>query len=236
MENVSRLRLLEELREKIQRLEGPQSPREPVCSTGFSELDRLLPQGGLACDALTEWVSAEGSGAATLALLLVVHLQKRNGPVVVIDDRREFYPPAAQMLGLALEQTLVVQTCREKDTLWAWEQALRSAAVAAVLGRVDRLNDRTFRRLQLAAEAGAAAGFLLRPTSCLAEASWAEARFLVEALPGECRSSSLARRLRVEVLYCRGGSAGRSIELELCDETDPVRLVPVVRALRAGRG
>jgi len=34
------------------------------------------------------------------------------------------------------------------------------------------------------------------------------------------------RRLRIELLACRGGKSGAAVELEICDETGVVRLAP----------
>jgi protein ImuA len=186
---------------------------------------------------LVEWLSpGEGSGAATLALAVAAPLLERSGVLVVIDDRRDFYPPSAAGLGIPLDQTVVVRPTNARDALWAWEQSLRSSAVVMTLGRLDALNDRAFRRLQLAAETGGGLGFLLRPAARRAEPSWAEARWLVSPVASGQRSaaarrlplttyhSPLTRHWRVELLHCRGGVAGAVVELELNDETGLVRM------------
>ena len=85
-------------------------------------------------------------------------------------------------------------------------------------------------------ETGDSVGFLLRPASCRAEPSWAEARFLVQASPlGEPSRVSgrvtdfhpvlASRWLRVELLYARGGAGGKAIELELSDEAGLVSVI-----------
>jgi hypothetical protein len=124
---------------------------------------------------------------------------------VVIDGRRDFYPPAAAALGIPLEQTVVVRPAKARDALWAWEQSLRSGAVAVALGWVETLNDRAFRRLQLAAETGGSLGFLLRPASCRAAPSWAEVRLLVRALPTQ-RDAKMPRWQGDKVIPARRDS------------------------------
>jgi hypothetical protein len=232
MKQRPRRERLGELKAKLRLLERPQPPvRGPsICSTGLEALDRMFPQGGLAQGTLIEWLSkGAGSGGATLALLLARRLQKSGGLLVVIDAERAFYPPGVQALGMPLDETMVIQTSTLWELYWAWEQVLRSTAVAAAVGWLDKLPDRVFRRLQLAAEAGGTAGFLLRPEDCRVEPSWAEARFLVEALPSEaCGGSRFDRRLRVELLRCRGGGNGDRVELEISDEAGNVSVVPLV--------
>lgn len=222
---MSTEQLINELRDKIQRLEAFQRTQDAVVSTGLSALDELFPQKGIAAGTLVEWLSqSAGNGATTLALLLAGRLQKSGGAVVVIDDAQEYYPPAAAALGVNLSQTLLIQTRQRQDTLWAWEQALRSSAVAVVVGWLDPPNDRIYRRLQLAAETGGSVGFLLRGDLCRTEPTWAETRFLVETLP--CGPpSSASRRLGLQLLYSRNGRSGRCLELELKDEAGVVHLV-----------
>ncbi|MCI0642673.1 MAG: hypothetical protein L0Y72_21585 [Gemmataceae bacterium] len=248
----ARAELIQNLKEQLRRLERQERRADGAAvSTGLAELDRLLPEGGLEPGTLLEWLSAgEGSGAATLALVLAARVQER-GAVVIVDERREFFPPAAAALGIALSRTVVVQPAKPRDALWALEQALRSQAVGVAMAWTEKLNDRAFRRLQLAAEAGGSLGFLLRLAACRATPSWAAARFLVQAVPlvgqtflsasagknarpatssssrplGEGRDPSPGRRLRIELLHRRGGQSGGAVELELCDEAGVVHLV-----------
>lgn len=230
-------------------------------STGIEALDRLLPEKGLACGTLSEWLfEGAGSGASWLALKIAVHgLARRHGrAVVLIDPAREFNPSAAAALGLNLDDVLVVHPRRAADNLWTLEQSLRCPAVAATLVPLERIDDRAFRRLQLAAETGGGLGFLLRPTAAQREPSWAAVRFLVVPQaaasdpfqnphlnsPREREGRRLppvhggteggpTRRLRLTILSLHGGSAGASIELEIDDETGVVRVAPSLAAATA---
>jgi hypothetical protein len=123
----------------------------------------------------------------------------------VLDHAREFYPPAAAALGLRLESLVVVQAARPADNLWALDQALRCTGVAAVVAWPEKIDARTFRRLQLAAEEGGSLGLLLRPARVRDEPSWADVRLLVEPQPGKAAGE---RRLRIEILRCRAAPGG----------------------------
>jgi protein ImuA len=125
-------------------------------------------------------------------------------------------------LGIDPEGLIVVQAVSQADNLWALDQALRCPGVAAVLAWPEKLDGRTFRRLQLAAEQGGGLGLLVRSGRVRHESSWAEVRLAVEPLLATAPDDP--RRLKVELLRCRGGSSGRSIEVELDDETHPLHL------------
>lgn len=193
---------------------GPPEPREPVRleSAGL----RALFSGGLRRGTLTEWFS-EGMGAGTESLALKLVAELRGG-IVVVDSERSFYPPAAAALGISLSDTILVRPQREGDALWAVEQSLRCRGVGGVVARLDRVESRSFRRLQLAAEHGGTIGVFLRPASQRAAPSWAQARFTVRALP----SQPGGRRLQIESLHLDGGDA---MELEINDETGALCLV-----------
>ena len=235
---------LEKLRRQIARLEsGGRRRGGETVSSGCAALDGLLPEGGFGRGTLVEWLSAEGGGACTLALLAAEHACRGGGMLAVFDHRREFCPPAAVRLGIEPEQLLVIHADAAADNHWAIDQALRSQAVAAVLAWPGRLDDRTFRRWQLAAEEGGCLAMLLRPETARGEPSWADVRLWVEPLPvtsGWGASCTVApgwqynchpnidpnvtlrsrkRLLRIVLLRCRGGNAERGVDVELDDET-----------------
>jgi protein ImuA len=229
---------VEALRRQIARLEQsrPRSGNPPI-SSGCGPLDRLLPEGGFRRGTLAEWLSVgEGGGATGLALaagreacrpigggLEQSRCEWAGGVLVVLDRLGEFYPPAAARLGIEPENLIVIQAGTQADNCWALDQALRCPGVAAVLAWLEKLDGRTFRRLQLAAEEGGGLGLLIRPPPARQEPSWADVRLLVEPLPATSGVSH-QRRLRIHLLRCRGGANGRSVDLVIDDETRSVHL------------
>ncbi len=228
--------LVGELQRQIARLEGSRRPAElPPVSSGCPPLDEVLPEKGFRRGTLSEWFSdGDGSGATGLAFLAAREACADGGVLVVMDDRRQFYPPAAARLGIGIEQMLVVQACNATDSFWAMDQALRCPAVAAVLGWPEKLDARTFRRWQLAVEQGGGLGILLRSSCARHEPSWAEVRLQVEPLPA--KTSRSGRRLGIELLRSRGLACGARVEVEVDDETCTVRLAAQLdhSASRAG--
>jgi len=176
--------------------------------TGLAALDRVLPDSGIKAGTLVDWLYAGvGNGAGTLALLSARQTLGREKALIVIDPRRQFYPPAAAGLGIGLEQMVVIYPDNNADALWAWEQSLRSPAAGAVWGTLEDVEPRAFRRLQLAAEAGGAAGHLVRPASVRGRPCWAAIQLLVELTGEDCR--------RVTVIRGGGGTSGREVEFDL---------------------
>jgi hypothetical protein len=223
MENrPNHTRCLEELRRRIARLEMPRSGGSPPVSSGCAALDQMLPENGFRRGTLIEWLSAgEGTGTGTLALLAARAVCQNGGVLAVINRRRDFCPPAAIRLGIRPEQFVVIRAESPADNDWAMDQVLRSPAVAAVLAWPEKIDGRTFRRWQLAVEEGGGLGLLLRPAAARADPSWADVRLLVE--PRASRSHT--RLLRMIFLRCRGGTDGRSVDVELDDETYRVHSV-----------
>lgn len=213
-----------------------QLPSSAKCSWR-SWVGSVLPAGGLSSGTILEWLAPDGAGAGTLALKLVAPLLAqlapqvqlaqqtapiRQGVLVVVDGLCEFHPPAVWRLGIPLDRILVVRPRSQNDILWAVEQALRCPGVIATFCRLEKLTDRVFRRLQLAAESGGGIGLFLRAVRFQTQPSWASSRFLVQP---QAARSPLARRVHVELLYGRGGVRGGGVELEIDDETGRVSVV-----------
>jgi hypothetical protein len=211
--------VLKKLQASIRRIEGERRPVDPrPLSSGCSSLDRLLPGSGFPRGSLVEWLAdGEGAGAETLAFLAAREAIACDGTLIVMDRERRFYPPAAAALGIDLQRTLVVQARRPQEELWALDQALRCRGTAAVWARLDQLDWRWFRRLQLAVESGGGLGLLLRPARVLGQPSWSQVQLLVQP-----RVSHGPRRLHVEIARCPGVAAGRAVELEIDDLTGAV--------------
>lgn len=212
--------LVATLRHELEQQERPRLPRDaqPI-STGALSLDRLLPWGGLRPGSLVEYLSAgegqgAGAGAGTLALIAARAACHEGRALVVLDRQQQFYPPSAAAWGIDLSQTLLLRPANEAEEMWATDQALRCPRVGAVWVMCGPLQVRDFRRLQLAAEGGGTLGLLVRPAKVRGRFTWADVQWLVEPQPSRERW-----RLRVELVRCRGGTGGRSVQLEWNEET-----------------
>jgi len=192
-------------------------PAQPVLSSGFRALDKLLPAGGVRRGSLLEWLAAtEASGAAALASAVACRMAAApaGGAILIVDRRGLFHPPAVlpwleEACGGRSEalagRLVVVRPKSDDDELWAIDQALRCGGVAAVLAWPQRVHPTALRRWQLAAKAGGAVGLLVRPQAVQQESSWAEARVRVSGalggtLEGGGTDSLSLRRLRLTLV------------------------------------
>src|SRR5262245_21924641 len=178
--------LLRELRGQLGRHAAVATTSAPTFSSGSVALDRVLPGGGLRHGMLVEWLAEQaGGGAATLSLVAAREACRIGGVLVVIDRRQTFYPPAAVAWGIEPKRMVVVHPRTAREELWAAVQSLRSPVVAAMWAEIERLDNRGFRRLQLAAEAGRTLGLVVRPAKVRAQPSWADVRLTVGTRQGE---------------------------------------------------
>jgi hypothetical protein len=210
---------LEKLSEQLRRLEHARKPAGAWFSGGCPALDRVLAGHGFHRGTLVEYLAEPGGGAAALALIAAREACREGGALVVIDRQGSLYPPATANLGIDLNP-IFVRPRTQKDQLWALHQSLSCPGVGAVLCWPEKLDDRAFRAVQLAAENGATVGLFVRPISVRGQPTWSELQLLIETLP----------------------SNGPSVELELDDEMGTLqesRLVsmapPVALAAGANR-
>lgn len=131
-------------------------------STGFADLDALLPHGGWPHGALTELlIPAEGVGELALLMPTLSRVTRAGRLVALIAPPFCPYAPAWQRAGVDLRHLEIVHA-DPRGALWAFEQCLRSAAFAAVLGWPANADGPALRRLQVAADSGECLGFAVR--------------------------------------------------------------------------
>ena len=218
--------LLQALRERLmQPLSGAARP-VPALPFGLAALDRKLPGGGLAGDALHEIVP-QGEQALPAAFGFLMALMGRAAaaaggrpaaPLILVLSAQAGFglvPYGHGLVGLGLDpaRLMLVRAGDDQETLWALEEALRVGEPAAVAGLSGRgLDLKASRRLQLAAGEARRPLFLLRPDQALA-ASAAATRWRIRAAPGKRDRFGLLTGWRWDVALerCRNGQTGEWI-------------------------
>jgi len=213
----NRAAVMEELRRLLPRMAGLRT----ALPFGLAALDSYLPEGGLACGALHEVVpEAQGAMPAALGFIAAILARISSPPpcvhpiffVMPAYGLRAYGRPhghGLNSLGLDPSRLILVETAHRRETLWAMEEALRSAAPQAVAGVIDKLDLKTSQRLHLAATDAGLPLLLLRPALTL-EASAATTRWRVgTAEAARDRFGLFARpRWRLKLERCRNGRPG----------------------------
>lgn len=162
--------------------------------------------------ALVEILQSEGMHAEW-RLLLPALAAAGPGPVVLIGPPWRPFGPALAAQGLDWARVVCCDAQAPQACLWASEQALRCAEVAAVLAWLPRqVRAEPLRRLHLAAAQHAKLLFAMRPAAMRDEASPA------------------ALRLQVTP-----HAAGDDLAVEILKRRGPPLAAPVVLSARQGR-
>ncbi|MFC0200818.1 ImuA family protein [Paracoccus rhizosphaerae] len=216
------------LRARIAQLEGDGRRVQGVLPFGVRELDRRLPQGGLALGALHEVAgggngTVDGAAAACFAAGIAARLP---GPVLWCVTQADLFAPGLEQAGLPPGRVIHVEAGDDRTVLASMEEGLRHGGLAAVVAEVGRLPMIASRRLHLAAKATGTTGIALRRWRRQAEAddfgqpTASMTRWRVTELPSAPLPVPGLGRARwlVQLVRARAGECF-DLELEACDGT-----------------
>ena len=165
-----------------------------VVASGHPALDAELPGGGWPLGLVEVLQDRPEQHVWQLtAPALARSLQSQAGPVVLVAAPFEPFVPSLQAQGVPGERLLWIRASKPAERLWAAEQALRCAEVAAVLAWLPQAGSAELRRLQVAAQQHKHLLFVFRTLRCLHDASPARVRLQL-AGAGEMEVRILKRR------------------------------------------
>lgn len=206
---------VDQLRKEILSLQGYSTPPE-MDDAGLSlgPLQGAFPNRTFPSGAVHELLSNNlQSAAATAGFMaaLLSFLMKMGKSCLWISTQRTIFPPALRHLGIIPERIVFIDTVREKEALWAVEEALKCEALAAVIGEIRNIDFKQSRRLQLAVENSRVTGFIhrlhpqqIRPTACVS-------RWRIQPVASQITNGSPGvgfPNWHVELLKIRNGTPG----------------------------
>ena len=181
---------------------------------GFGPLKNAFPGNTFPLGAMHEFIYAAAEDAAVTGGFIagiLASLMQSGGVSIWIGSSLAIFPPALKSFGIAPDKIIFIDLQKEKDILWAMEEALKCEGLAAVIGEVRELSFTASRRLQLAVEQSQVTGFILRrnpikinPTACVT-------RWKITALPSELEANMPGVGFpswNVELLKVRNGKPG----------------------------
>lgn len=192
--------------------------------TGHPALDAHLPGGGWPVGNLVELLQARVEAHVWQLVLpaLAAVVKEQTGPVVLVGAPLQPFGPSLAAQGLPPQRLLCVRADKPGARLWAAEQALRCADVAAVLAWLPQARSPELRRLHLAAHQQRRLLFVMRTPQARQEASPARLRLLLDGVDD----------MQVHILKRRGPPLAVPIALP----GRPARLEALLQARRSKAG
>jgi len=205
---------IQQLQRDILSLQGLAPPvhQLPV-DVGLNAIADAFPSGNFPVAAVHEFIcgrTEEKAATQGFMATLLSRLMQQTGVIVWVGGAGQVYPPALSYFGIAPERVLFVRVYKEKEILWAVEEALKCETISAVIGDLPDINLASSRRLQLAVEHSGVACFLLRhrprekTTACVT-------RWNIRSLPSisdEGLPGLTFPRWQVDLLKVRNGKPG----------------------------
>jgi protein ImuA len=210
--------LLEDFGDAVWRadaLAGAASASGVALPSGHAALDAQLPGGGWPVGALCEILQVQ-NGLHEWRLLLPIlqtlgSVREGRQRVVLVGAPYAPFGPGLSAQGLDARALLWVKADTPPERLWAAEQALRCAGVAALLVWLPKVRADHLRRLHMAAHTHARLLWVMRPATVQDEPSPAVLRLLVgkqvadQRVAGEAGAiSPYDDALQVQILKRRG--------------------------------
>jgi protein ImuA len=227
--------IINQIRKDILLWEGFKPPRQGHADLfGLGPIEAAFPNCVFPTGTIHEMLcpmpeQAAATGGFIAGLLTT--LMRQGGTCLWIGTSRKLSPQALMAFDVEPDRVIFIDLQREKDVLWAMEEALKCEGLAAVVGELREISFAQSRRLQLAVENSKVTGFLLRNDPRKLGTTTCVARWQITPLPSELEDELPGvgfPRWQVELLRVRNGNPG-SWKLEWLDG----HFVPIAEKITA---
>ena len=237
--------VLEKLRKDILSLQGFRTPSGAQrIDFGLGVVEKAFPNGIFPTGAVHEFIStASEDAAATTGFMtcLLSGLMRNGGLCLWISTKRIIFPPALKIFGIEPEKVIFVNLSKQKDVIWAIEEALKCESLSAVVGELNEISFTESRRLQLAVEKSRVTGFLHRCNPRIVNTLACVSRWKISPIPSKLEEGMPGigfPRWNVDLVKVRNGEPG-TWQLEWSaggfkDCTVRVAVEPAVPLLQTG--
>lgn len=183
----SQIALIGQLQQNILLWQGFVPPAcTPTTQIGLGMLEKAFPNQVFPTGAIHEMLcSTTEQAAATSGFLsgILAALMQQGGACLWISTNRKLFPLAMSNFNVPPERIIFIDVQREKEALWAMEEALKCEGLAAVVAEIREITFAQSRRLQLTVESSKVTGFLLRTDLTKLTTTVCVARWQVSSLP-----------------------------------------------------
>jgi protein ImuA len=182
---------------------------------GLGPIKNAFPNRQFPLGAIHEFIYHDAEQSAPTAGFIsgiLSALMQKGGACVWISSSRTVFPPALKSFGIEPDKIIFIDLQKEKDILWAMEEALKCESLAAVVGEIPALSFTASRRLQLAVEQSRVTGFILRRNPRILNTTACVTRWNISSLssaPVNDMPGIGFPRWNVELLKIRNGQPGK---------------------------
>jgi protein ImuA len=182
--------------------------------TGIQEIEAAFPNGVFPTGMIHEMICTPGEEAAACGGFLgglLASLMTPNSIALWIGVKRTLFPPSLKAFGIEPHQLVFVDVAREKEVLWATEEALKCEGLTAVISELRELSFPQSKRLQLAIEQSHVTGFILRNDPEKLTTTTCVSRWRITSMPSKPEQGMPGvgfPRWNVELLKVRNGQPG----------------------------
>ncbi|QQL51250.1 ImuA family protein [Mucilaginibacter ginkgonis] len=212
---AAKQQIIQQLQKDILRLQGIRTFDNGSRQTfGLGDVEQAFPGGVIPTGTVHEFLCFEAEHkAATGGFIsgLLSTLMHNNGVCIWVSSSRMLFPMGLSIFNIAPHHVIFIDVKREKDILWATEEALKCDGLAAVVTELKEMSFTQSRRLQLAVEQSKVTGFILRNDPLKLTTSACAARWQITSLPSELEGDMPGvgfPRWNVELLKVRNGNPG----------------------------
>lgn len=208
--------VIDRLKKDILRWQGVRFPENHWERIGLGPMEKAFPNGIFPVGSVHEFISMSREDAAASSGFisgLLSSLMQQRGVCLWISTSTVLFPPSVKAFGVMCpDHILFVRMNREKDVLWAMEEALKCSGITVVIAELQGLDFVQSRRLQLAVEKSRVTGFVLRHHPRIIDATVCAARWYIRQIPSLLETGMPGvgfPRWEVELLKVRNGNPGK---------------------------
>jgi protein ImuA len=207
--------ILDTLRTDILQLQGFRTCRNATLDMGLGPMTHAFPNASFPIGAVHEFLTTATEDIAPtsgfIAALSSSIMRNNNGVILWISPSQILYPPALKNFGIEPDHVIFLNVHKEKEALWAMNEALKCNALSAVVAHLHGIDFKTSRRLQLAVEQSAVTGFIIRSHCKNAGTTACVSRWRISSLISESDTDLPGvgfPKWKVELLRIRNGKPG----------------------------
>lgn len=181
--------IIERLQREILDLEGFKAKAaHQQTKLGLRTLESNFPNQTFPTGTIHEFLSETPEHTACTSAFIsgvLTKLNKQNGVYLWIGRQRHLFPVGLRKFGIQPHQIIFINLVKQKDILWATEEALKCKSLSGVISELEDITFAQSQRLQLTVEKSKVTGFILRTQTERISATACAARWQIKPLASE---------------------------------------------------